>query len=126
MKIKNFNQFNESWKTFIAGCLLLISSCDSINVKDKNGKSVPIKYDNNNLYTTTGVIKDITQIPMSNSVQYIFEIEDINGNTLNIEKYSMNPFPQDETSSLPFASKLKKGSKVKIVCGSDCKLYLVD
>ena len=127
--IKNFKQFNEvneSWKTFIAGCLLLFSSCDGIKIHDKSGNELPVKYDNNQQYVNTGVVREITRIPMDNATQYSFVVEADNGNILNIDKYAMNPFADDETSSMWWVSNLKEGSRVKIVCGSDCKLYLCE
>jgi len=130
MKIKNWDQFknvNESWKSFVAGCMLLFAaSCDGVKMHDNSGREVNLPYYNSeHKYTTTGTVQDVTRVPMKNATQYeIIIIDDSTGNTLQVDKYAMNPLPDDETPSLWWASNLKKGSKVKLVCGTDCKVYL--
>ncbi len=118
--IMSFEKFN--WKGALAGFMLLFSSCDNVTIRNKQGENITKTRD----IISTGIITDITKIPMGNSgTQYQITIkEDGTGNTISIEKYAMNPFPDDETPSTWWMSNLKEGSKVKVVCGSDCKVYL--
>ncbi len=123
--IKRFNnsELNESWRNALLGFILLFSSCDGISVKDKSGNKVSTPDE----YTTTGVIKDLTKVPLDDGqTQYIMEIiDDSTGNLIKIRKYALNPFPKDETSGYWWLSSLKSGSHVKVVCNDDdCKVYL--
>jgi len=120
--LKSFSSFNESWKSIVAaGMLLLTTACDNVLVKSKaTGKETSIDD-----YKGTGVIKEITKIPLKNSCQYLITIEDSKGDIVEIEKIAHNPFPDDETPGYFFLSDLEEGSKVKVDCdGDDCKVYL--
>lgn len=116
----------EGWKSWVAGALLFLTSCDSVTIKDKTGKELPVHYVDEK-YTTTGTIIELTKMPMKNATQYEITIkDDITGNNIYIEKHAMNPFPDDETPANWWMSNLKEGSRVKIVCRDDCKVYLLD
>lgn len=122
--IKKFEEVNESWRNALLGLVLLFSSCDSFVIEDKSGAEISPDEE----YTTTGIVKDVTSIPLDDGETYykIKVIDDSTGNLIDIKKYAMNPFPKDETSGIWLLSDLEEGSKVKVVYNDgDCKVYLV-
>lgn len=126
-KDEDDEEIEESWKGKILGglagfMLLFTTSCDNVSIKNRGGSELKTP----NKYTTTGIIKDITKIPMNDGTQYnIIVDDDSSENIIEVDKFKMSFISNDETSKFWWASKLKKGSHVKLVIDdNDCEIYL--
>ena len=120
-------EIEESWKNKLMGglaglILLFTTSCDNVSIRNRGGSELKTP----NKYTTTGIIKDITKIPMNDGTQYnIIVDDDSSENIIEVDKFKMSLFSNDETSRFWWTSKLKIGSHVKLVIDdNDCDIYL--
>ena len=120
MKIKNWNQFNESvnesWKSFVAGCMLLFAaSCDGIKMHDGSGKDVKLPYHNSaHKYTTTGVVQDVTRIPLKSDTQYEITVLDVRGIFYRLINGRLILLPMMKLQVCGGYPSLKRGQRLKL------------